>query len=578
MKKWAAPGTQAVPGECEIRLHHRPAAFFPPPSLAMATERTPLVAKAPEEASRLDFALLMTGIWSAVFISSLDATVVATLISTIGSSLKSMQLSSWIGTSYLLSLCAFTPIYGRLANIVGRRPSILFSIVVFGGGTALCGFATTMSQLIAFRALAGIGGAGITVIGSVIVSDSVPLKSRGLYQGFTNLLFGLGGAIGAPLGGWLGDTIGWRAAFLCQSPFLVLAAVLLHLKTREPAVVLAARGGSISAKLKRVDYAGSVSLILALLSALVGLNYKSTGAYGWDDAHVWGLLSAGFVSACVFVSIESKFAIEPVMPIIMLKRRTPGFVALNNFVLAVLTFSTTYNTPLYFTAARLRTATNAGAHLIPNSVAVSIGSLFAGWYMRKTGRYWRLQALACLGVVAANLALSSWNMETPEWVLYATLIPSGFGFAATLTTTLLALIASVPQDEIPLATGLSYLFRTTGQVLGVSLSAALTQTLLARNLRARITGPDADETIAKILASTTYIRTLPPPLQEQATASWLGALHTVFCCQIGLAAAMFLSALPIEERELPDTVGGGEPVKRTLPDVEGAAGPARRDS
>ncbi|KAJ7490930.1 MFS general substrate transporter [Mycena latifolia] len=536
----------------------------------MATERTPLVPKAPAEATRQDFAWLMTGLWSIVFISSLDATIVATLISTIGSSLESMQLSSWIGTSYLLSLCAFTPLYGRLANIIGRRPSILFSGTVFGAGTILCGFATNMTQLIAFRALAGIGGSGMTVVGSVIVSDSVPLRSRGLYQGFTNLLFGLGGAIGAPLGGWLGDTIGWRAAFLCQSPFLIFGLFLLYLKVREPDIVLAAAGSSIYAKLKRIDYAGSVSLILALLTFLVGLNFKTTSTYEWDDPQVWGLLTTGVIFACLFVLIEFKFAVEPVMPITMLKRRTPGFVALNNFLLAVLTFSTVYNVPLYFTVARLRSSTDAGAHLIPNSVSVSIGSLFAGWYMRKTGRYWWLQAFACLCVLSANLLLASWDADTPEWVLYATLMPSGFGFASTLTTTLLALIASVPRDDIPLATGISYLFRTTGQVLGVSLSAALTQTLLARNLRARIVGAGADEIIARILDSTAYIHTLPLDLQEKAAASWMRALHTVFCCQIGLAAGLFLSVLPVQELALPDTVGGAG-VKRTVDDAEARA-------
>ncbi|KAJ7494375.1 MFS general substrate transporter [Mycena galericulata] len=535
----------------------------------MTTERTPLVTKALPEATRLDFALLMMGVWSLVFISSLDGTLVATLISTIGSSLESMQLSSWIGTAYLLSLCAFTPLYGRLANILGRRPSILLAGILFGVGTTLCGFARNMSQLVAFRTLAGMGGSGLTVVGSVIMSDSVPLKSRGLYQGFANLLFGLGAAIGGPLGGWLGDTIGWRAAFVCQAPFVVFGLFLLYLKVREPDIVIAASGISIYAKLKRIDFAGSASLVLAILTLLVGMNFKTTNTYEWEDPHVWGFLTTSVVFACLFVLVELKYAVEPVMPITLLRRRTPGFVALNNFLLAKLLFSTIYNTPLYFTAARLRTSTDAGAHLIPYSICVAIGSLFAGWYMRKTGRYWKLQAFAGLCVVAPNFILASWNANTPEWVLYATLMPSGFGYAAMLTTTLLALIASVPRDDIPLATGVSYLFRTTGQVLGVSLSAALTQTLLARNLRARITGKGSDGIIAKILDSTAYIHTLPPQLQEKATTSWALALRTVFYCQIVLSLVVFLSALPIEEYSLPDTVGG-TPVKQ--------AGPVERDA
>ncbi|KAK7036010.1 MFS general substrate transporter [Favolaschia claudopus] len=539
----------------------------------MATETTPLLAKRPEDASRWDFALLMTGIWSLVFIGSVDATIVATLISTIGSSLKSMQLSSWIGTAYLLSLCAFTPLYGRLANILGRRPSMLFAATLFGVGTALCGLARNMWELLICRALAGMGGSGMTVVGSVIMSDSVPLKSRGLYQGFGNLLFGLGGAIGAPLGGWLGDTIGWRAAFLCQSPVLAFGLLLLFLKIREPELVLAAANTGIWFKLKRIDYAGSASLIATILTFLLGMHFKSTMGDDWSHPRVWASLMASAVSLCVFLLVEFKVAAEPVMPLTMLKRRTPGFVALNNFLIAVLTFSTLYNVPLYFTAARLRTSADAGAHLIPNSVFVAIGSLLAGWYMRKTGRYWTFQAVASLCIIAANLILVSWNPRTSEWVLYLTLAPSGFGFAAVLTTTLLALIASVPRDDIPLATGISYLFRTTGQVLGVSLSATLTQALLARNLRARI--PD-ENTVSKILDSTAYIHTLPEELQLKAMESWALALRTVFYCQIGLAVGIFLSCLPIEEYSLPDTVKG-EPAKHTAGRVEGDAEEGREE-
>ncbi|KAJ7128428.1 major facilitator superfamily domain-containing protein [Mycena epipterygia] len=543
----------------------------------MATERTPLVPKMPAEATRYDFALLMTGIWSLTFISSLDATIVATLITqeaydmvimavtvnlpyflphllppllpylltstchTIGSSLEYMQLSSWIGTSYLLSLCAFTPLYGRLANIFGRRPSILFAGTVFGVGTILCGFAQNMPQLIACRALAGIRGGGMTVVGSVIVSDSVPLKSRGLYQGFTNLLFGLSDAI-----------------------------------VREPALVLAAAGTSITAKLKRIDYASSASLVLTLLTFLVEMNFKTTASLILQESPYPHYIST--VSACSFLLIELKFAAEPILPMSMLKRvkylvgfwypLTAKFAEDSGLCSTLLSFSTVYNTPLYFTAARLRTSADAGAHLIPNSVCVAIGSLFAGWYMRKTSRYWKLQALAGLCIVAANFILASWNSDTPEWVLYTTLMPSGFGFVTTLTTTLLALIASVPRDDIPLVTGrLSYLFRTSGQVLDVSLSAALTQTLLVRNLRVRIADSNI---IAKILASTAYIHTLPADLQHRAAKSWALALRVVFYCQIVLAVSLFLSSLPIEHA-LPDTFGAA-PVKPATHDTEAVRG------
>ncbi|KAJ7154872.1 MFS general substrate transporter [Mycena crocata] len=531
----------------------------------MPTERTSLLSTA---SSRLDFALLMVGVWSLMFIASLDATIVATLVGTIGSSLESMQLSSWIGTSYLLSTCAFTPLYGRLANVAGRRPSILLGGTLFGAGTILCGFARNMHQLIAFRALAGIGGGGMNVVGSIIVSDRVPLRSRGTFIGFATLLYALGAAIGAPLGGWLGDAIGWRAAFLCQAPFSIFGLFLIYLKAREPTSILVAMSSaSISARLKRIDYLGSATLLLTLLTFLVGMNFKTTGGSDWTNPNVWGFLSTSLALACLFILIEMKFAAEPVMPITMLQRRNPGFVSLNHLLLGILELSVLYNTPLYFTAARLRGSADAGAHLLPNSVGLGIGALFVGWYMWKTGKYWWIQVFASVCFVAPSITLAFWDANTPEWILYTTLVPFGFGLAITITTTLLSVIASVQTDEIALVTAVSSLFYAVGEVLGVALSAVLTQALLTRNLRATIVGPGAEDTIAKILASTAYIHNLPAGLREKATASWMSALHVVFCCHIILAVLLFLSVLPIEEHPLTDKAGGTS-VGHDAPDAE----------
>ncbi|KAJ7192291.1 MFS general substrate transporter [Mycena pura] len=438
---------------------------------------------------------------SLIFISSVDRTIVTTLISTIGSSLESMQLSSWIGTSYLLSFCMFTPLYGRLANIFGRRPSVLFAGTVFGVGTMLCGFATNMSQLIAFRTIAGIGG-GMTIVGSIIVSDS-------LHQGFANVIFAVGGAIGALIGGWLGVAIG--VVFIGQAPFVFFVLFLLY------AFVLTVDRSTFSAKLKRIDYLGSASIVLGLLSFLVG----NTRAFGdvWPPGAAFSRSESAY-SCAAFIAIENHFAAEPVMPLRMPKR--------NMFLLSIFNFSTIYNTPLYFTATRIRSSTAAGVPLTPFSLTIAFGSVYMGWYMHRTGRYWWIHAFACLTVVVTSVGLACWSA------------PQGFGFAALLTTAIPALVSSVPKDEIPIATGALFLSR-----VGVSLSAALTQALLARNLHARIFGAGSAETIAKILASTEYIHTLPPDLQQKAAASWLGAARRV------LAAMMFLAALPIEENELP---------------------------
>lgn len=157
---------------------------------------------------------LCIAVWVPVLAVSLDSTIVATLVGSVSSSFNKSEQASWLGTSYLLSVCCFTPIYGRLCDVMGRRGAILLALITFAFGTLLCGLAPSMESLIAARILAGVGGGGLTTCTSTILSDVIPLRHRGLYQGLTNIVYGLGNGLGGPVGGILNDTLGWRNAFL----------------------------------------------------------------------------------------------------------------------------------------------------------------------------------------------------------------------------------------------------------------------------------------------------------------------------------------------------------------------------
>ncbi|EEB95924.1 hypothetical protein MPER_05031, partial [Moniliophthora perniciosa FA553] len=159
--------------------------------------------------SKGDACWILAGLWSAVFLGALDGTVVATLLTPIGSYFNKSNQASYIGTSYLLSVCCFTPLYGRLSDILGRKGAMLLALTLFGSGTTFCGLAPSMELLIAARAVAGMGGGGVMTVSSIVVTDFIPLKQRGLYQGMANILFGLGAGIGGPLGGWINDNFGW---------------------------------------------------------------------------------------------------------------------------------------------------------------------------------------------------------------------------------------------------------------------------------------------------------------------------------------------------------------------------------
>jgi len=187
-------------------------------------EETPVpsaVAQA-EPPRRADLYVVLTGMWIGTFLAALDGTIVATVLSTIGSEFGKSNEIAWLGTSYLLTQTAFQPLYGRFSDIFGRKAATLFASGIFLVGSLACGFAQTFPQLIAARAFAGIGGGGLTTMSSIVTSDLVSLRERGTYQGLGNVVYAGGAAIGGPLGGWLGDGIGWRWAFLIQVPICAI--------------------------------------------------------------------------------------------------------------------------------------------------------------------------------------------------------------------------------------------------------------------------------------------------------------------------------------------------------------------
>ncbi|KAF8306899.1 vacuolar amino acid permease [Clavulina sp. PMI_390] len=493
---------------------------------------------------------VLGAMWSAVFLSALDGTIVATLVSPIGSYFEASHQASYLGTAYLLSVCCFTPLYGRLAEILGRKGAMLVALSLFSLGTLLCGIANSMLALIVARAVAGMGGGGILTVSSVAMSDLVPLNERGLYQGLQAMLYGLGSGLGGPLGGFINDWLGWRWAFLIQMPLLVLSVLLVTLNANIP---YTEKPATVAQKLARIDWLGSLTLVSFVGCFLVAVTLKTAEEMPWSAPEVWGLLLISGVSGVVFVLVEAFVSAEPILLLRLLKRRTPLSTSIATGAITISAFSTMYSVPLYFSAVKLRSASEAGAHLLPNSVFIVLGALVSGWLIRVTGKHWFL-SIACAGaVVCANLLMASWNENTSAFDLWFDIVPSGGGTSSLYGTTIIALISSVSHADMPVATGMYFLFRTTGQVLGVSMSGALVQSVLLSQLRTRIHAPNAEELIREIRHSTYIIPTLEPELRAAAVTSWAIALRTVFIFNAAFAFLALLACLPIEEHELQST-------------------------
>lgn len=322
-----------------------------------------------------------------VFLAAADQTIIVTSYGKIGSELKALNRTSWIATAYFLTLTSFQPLYGKLSDIFGRKACLLFAYTVFGIGCLCCGLAQNMSQLIVARAFAGIGGGGMTVVVSILLSDVVSLRERGQWQGYLNVIYAAGSSSGAPFGGMLADSIGWRWAFLIQAPLCLAAffAVLfvLHMPERD--------NTDWRKKLGRIDFLGAAILIGAVFTLLLALDRGSN--VSWKATITIVSIAVSIPLFTLFVLVEMKVAKEPFAPGHIIFNRSMFASYLCYFFSIGGWLAALFYLPLYFQIVDGVSATSAGVRLIPSILASVSGSLVGGYYMRKTGKYYWLTVI-----------------------------------------------------------------------------------------------------------------------------------------------------------------------------------------
>ncbi|KAG2131250.1 major facilitator superfamily domain-containing protein [Suillus bovinus] len=501
----------------------------------------------PRDISRSTRYGILIGLWSATFLSSLNTTLVATLLPSISSDFNKSHEASWLGTSYLLAVCTFTPVYGRLCNIMGRRGANQLAVCIAALGTLLCGFSTNMETLVAARFLSGIGGGGIVTTCTITTSDMYSMRSRGLAQGVQSVFNGLGQGLGGPIGGLISDWLGWRWAFLIQMPFFVLSLVLTTYNLR---YVTPGKSNNAKDVLKRIDYGGIFSLLVSVGSCLVFLSMKYNEDLPWSNQWVYVPLALACIFAVVFIWVELLVTPEPIMAPFLFKHKIPVLVSANNFLVSLCNFSVMYFFPMWFQTVALTSASTAGLHLMPNSVCMSTGSLFAGWIMHRTGKYKLLNIIFGFFPFIGITLITLMREDSGPLQMWLSIIPFGFGNAIVLQTTLVALLAHLPEGSMAVGTGFCQLFRGVGQVGGVAISSALFQYKLDYELRSRIHGDGAAEIVNRIRHSTTLVSGLPPDLQRAARESYAISLRAVFTLAACSTLLAYIVRLPIPEKNL----------------------------
>ncbi|KAG6809847.1 hypothetical protein H0H92_014506 [Tricholoma furcatifolium] len=481
-----------------------------------------------------------------ILLAAMDGTIVVSSYAAIGTELNQLQNTSWIATAYMLTTTSFQPLYGKLSDIFGRKQCLLFAYTIFAIGCLGCGLARNMNELIVCRAFAGIGGGGMQTIVTIIVSDVVPLRSRGTWQGILNIIWTTGSASGAPLGGFLTDTIGWRWAFLFQFPVSLLAIASVSFGLNLPKT----ETSDFFAKLKRVDFAGSLALIVAIFSLLFGLDHG--GNISWTDNLTRFAFGSFILFFIVFGIIEMRIASEPFAPKRIIFNRSLIAAYLTNFFAVAATISLVFHVSLYLQAVQGKMASEAGLWLVLSVLGGLVGSLTGGVTIQATGKYY---VLTIVGYGAQFVGASAAKITTRAAL--GTMIPFGIGLAVSsmgsgigITTSLVALIANAGPEDQAIVTAVSYLFRSLGSVVGVSVGSTIVQETLRTYLRRRLSGDNVEEIILRVRESLDYINKLEPATQLIVKAAYSQAVQATFTFTVTMAALGFASSFFIKEKAL----------------------------
>jgi MFS family permease len=446
--------------------------------------------------------ILCTG-WLGVFLGAIDASIIATLSAPISSEFKSLSLLSWLATAYLIANAACQPISGRLTDIFGRGPGLVFSNVFFAAGNLICGLAQNEATMILGRVVAGIGGGGLMSIATFLATDLVPLRQRGIIQGIGNIAYGSGAMLGGVFGGFVNDysSWGWRLAFLVQVPPVLLSACLVAYLVRIPPKV------SQKSYLARIDFVGAFLIIVFLVLLLLGLN-AGGNLVPWIHPLPLVTIPLSFVAAIGFILWEARAA-QPIIPVRLLLRRTVFTACVTNLVCTMANMMALFYTPLYL-QVRGGSATEAGMIIFFAPIGICICSVGSGYLMKRTGRY------VLLGVVAVSLQLAhvtiltTLNESTPKWHLMVSFFLLGSGYGAMLTVTLLACLAAVDHSDQATITSATYAFRSVGGTVGITIASAVYQNILKTELWARFGNlPNAATEISRIRDDLDELKHLP---------------------------------------------------------------------
>ncbi|KXK60025.1 multidrug MFS transporter [Micromonospora rosaria] len=505
--------------------------------------------------------LLMAGLMTGMLLAALDQTIVGTALPTIVGELGGIDHYSWVVTAYLLASTASTPLYGKMADLYGRRPVFLFSIGTFLLGSLLAGLSQDMTQLIVTRGVQGVGAGGLMTLAFTIISDVVSPRERGRYQGLFGAVFGVSSVAGPLVGGYFAET-NWRWIFYLNVPLAILAIAVC---TRVLRLVPFTR------REHRVDWLGAALLVAGVSCLLLALSWGGT-SYPWGSTVIVGLFVAGAVLAVLFVLQEARTA-EPILPLRLFRGRTFCLANAAGFVLGLVMFGSIIFIPLYLQIVKGASPTRSGLLMLPMMAGIIVTSVLTGRAMSRIGRYKWFPVAGAVVLLVGMLLFTRLRVESSLWVAFGFMVVIGVGLGLCMQSLILGVQNSVDPRDLGAGTSSATFFRSLGGSFGVAILGAVLSARLGTELADRLPGaiaqlpPDqAAEVAARggtgiSINAPEAILALPAPVRGAIQAAFVESLHLVFLTAAVLAVVAVLVTVALPDDQLrgagPEGATGG---------------------
>ncbi|WP_461030040.1 MDR family MFS transporter, partial [Streptomyces sparsus] len=493
--------------------------------------------------------LAMGALLMGMLLAALDQTIVSTALPTIVSELGGLDHLSWVVTAYLLASTAATPLWGKLGDQYGRKKLYQSAIVVFLVGSALCGLAQNMAELIAFRAVQGLGGGGLMVLSMAIVGDLVPPRDRGRYQGLFGAVFGATSVLGPLLGGLFVDHLSWRWVFYVNLPLGALAL----------AVIAAVLHIPVHREKHRIDYLGTL-LIASVATCVVLATSLGGTTWDWDSPQIIGLAVLGVVALVGFVRVE-RVAAEPVLPLRLFTIRTFTICSVIGFVIGFAMFGSMTYLPTFLQVVHGVSPTMSGVHMLPMVLGILTTSTLSGQIISRTGR-WKVFPILGTGVtVIGLLLLHNLNERSDTWEMSVSFLVFGLGLGLVMQVLVLVVQNAVGYRDLGVATSGATFFRSVGASVGVAVFGSIFAGRLGPRLAEALEGQELPPgvTPGTLAEDPRAVAELDPAERAGALAAYSESITDVFLWAapvtlVAFVLAWFLKETPLRASvQAPDT-------------------------